>query len=92
MDLLRLQLNLSSSSIVNDDQLTILRTLSKNISRSQLLALLEKLEFSWGLLQHTTAVNLNLLLEGLFLALAPGAYVRLFALSFKYVGFKRVWW
>lgn len=67
MDLLRLQLNMTQDFLVNEDQLSSLQKLSQKIPQKNLLTMLEKLQLAWKSIHGSIAVNLNLLLEGIFL-------------------------
>ncbi len=68
MDLLRLQLNMMTQYIINEDKLVQLQAMSKKISRQRLLSFTERLQSAWQLTQNAVPVNLNLLVEGLFLS------------------------
>jgi hypothetical protein len=54
--------------IINEDKLVQLQAMSKKISRQRLLSFTERLQSAWQLTQNAVPVNLNLLVEGLFLS------------------------
>ena len=68
MDVLRVKLN-AINFIINFDQQIPLLKLSTTLSNNKLLLLLERLQETWRLTQNSSSVNIQLLLEDLFLIL-----------------------
>ena len=66
MDVLRLQLN-ASDFVVNKDRLHILQKLKAAFSLRKTLLLLQQLQEAWRLIESVVAINLQLLLEEIFL-------------------------
>lgn len=67
LDVLRLQLNVESQYIVNEDRIKPLQQLSVLIERNNLLMLLAHLQQVRKLLDTSTNINLQMMLESLFL-------------------------
>ena len=66
MDILRVKLN-AIDFIINFDQQIPLQKLSAALSNNKLLLLLERLQEAWRLIQNSSSVNIQLLLEDLLL-------------------------
>jgi len=67
LDILRLQLNVESQYIVNEDRIKPLQQLSTLIERNHVLTLLAYLQQARKLLDTSTSINLQMMLESLFL-------------------------
>ena len=68
MDILRLQLN-AADFVINLDQLIQLKILSSKLSCDNVLLLLQKLQEAWRLIKNSSSINIQLILEDLFLTL-----------------------
>ena len=66
MDVLRLQLN-ADDFVVNKDRLPMLQKLKVTFSQGKTLLLLQQLQKAWRLAESAVAINLQLLLEEIFL-------------------------
>lgn len=66
MDVLRLQLN-ADDFVVNKDRLVLLQKLKMAFSRGKTLLLLQQLQEAWRLVESAIAINVQLLLEEIFL-------------------------
>ena len=66
MDVLRLQLN-ADDFVVNKDRLALLQKLKMAFSLGKTLLLLQRLQEAWRLIESAVTVNLQLLLEEIFL-------------------------
>lgn len=68
MDVLRLQLN-AGDFVVNKDRLPMLQKLKVTFSLGRTLLLLQQLQEAWRLVESVVAINLQLLLEEIFLTI-----------------------
>lgn len=69
MDVLRLQLN-ADDFVVNQNRLPMLQKLQVAFSLEKVLLLLQQLQEAWRLVESVVAINLQLLLEEVFLTIA----------------------
>lgn len=69
MDVLRLQLN-ADDFVVNQNRLPMLQKLKVAFSLEKVLLLLQQLQEAWRLVESVVAINLQLLLEEVFLTIA----------------------